>query len=260
MELAIVAAAALAASLLTFFTGFGLGTLLLPVLALFMPPHHAVAATAVVHLVNNLVKLALVGRHADTRVLLRFALPAIPAAFLGALALNALAHAQPVARYSLAGFHASVRPLGIAMGTLIIAFGFFELSPRAERLAFPTSRMPLGGALSGFFGGLSGHQGALRTAFLLRAGLDKHALIATGVVAACAVDLTRLATYAATGQATFTGIEATHAPTILAACAAAATGAVLGSRLLTKVKLKSLRLAAAALMIAVGSALAAGLI
>lgn len=47
---------------------------------------------------------------------------------------------------------------------------------------FPPHWLPLGGLLSGFFGGLSGNQGALRSAFLLKAGLSKEAFIATGTV------------------------------------------------------------------------------
>ena len=57
--------------------------------------------------------------------------------------------------------------------------------------------MPLGGLVSGFFGGLSGMQGALRSAFLSRAGLTKEAFIATGVVIACLIDFSRLAIYSA---------------------------------------------------------------
>mgnify|MGYP000679824147 CR=1 FL=1 len=55
--------------------------------------------------------------------------------------------------------------------------------------------MPLGGVLSGFFGGLSGHQGALRSMFLVKCGLDATSFVATGVVIAIAIDLTRLALY-----------------------------------------------------------------
>ncbi len=65
MELLIVCAAALVASGLTLFSGFGLGTLLMPVFALFVPLELAVAMTAVVHLANNLFKVGLLGRRAD---------------------------------------------------------------------------------------------------------------------------------------------------------------------------------------------------
>lgn len=71
-ELVLIGATALLASGLTLFSGFGLGTLLMPVFALFFPVAVAIAATAVVHLANNLFKLALLARLADWRVVLRF--------------------------------------------------------------------------------------------------------------------------------------------------------------------------------------------
>jgi len=61
---------------LTLFSGFGLGTLLTPAFAVFFPVPTAIATTAVVHLSNNLFKLALVGKQADWRVVARFSLPA----------------------------------------------------------------------------------------------------------------------------------------------------------------------------------------
>ena len=71
----IVAAVALLASALTLFSGFGLGTLLMPVLALLFPLPLAIAATAIVHLANNLFKLALVARHANWEIVGRFGVP-----------------------------------------------------------------------------------------------------------------------------------------------------------------------------------------
>ncbi|HNO61706.1 MAG TPA: hypothetical protein PKH44_13805 [Plasticicumulans sp.] len=68
----VIAAAAFLASLLTLFSGFGLGTILTPVFGLFFPLHVAVALTGVVHLANNLFKLALLGRQAARHLVLRF--------------------------------------------------------------------------------------------------------------------------------------------------------------------------------------------
>lgn len=76
MELLSIAVVALLASGLTLFSGFGLGTILTPVFALFFPVTLAVAATAVVHFANNLFKLALLARAADWAVVLRFGVPA----------------------------------------------------------------------------------------------------------------------------------------------------------------------------------------
>src|SRR5262245_21273020 len=95
-----VALAALAASGLTLFSGFGLGTLLLPVFALFFPIAVAVAATAVVHVLNNLFKLVLLRRDVDLGIVARFGIPAAVAAFPGAWLLATLP-ARPIATWSL---------------------------------------------------------------------------------------------------------------------------------------------------------------
>ena len=83
MTYLVVCSVAFVASGLTLFSGFGLGTLLLPAFALCFPVEQAVALTAVVHFLNNLFKLALVGRHADRRAVLWFGVPAIGAALVG---------------------------------------------------------------------------------------------------------------------------------------------------------------------------------
>ena len=75
-ELIILCAAAFLTSLLTFFSGFGLGTILLPVFAIFFPVEVAIAITGGVHFLNNLFKLSLVGLNAEKEVVLRFGIPA----------------------------------------------------------------------------------------------------------------------------------------------------------------------------------------
>jgi hypothetical protein len=232
---------------------------LAPVFALFFPLPVAVAATAVVHLANNLVKLALLGRAADWRVVRRFGVPAALAAVPGALALAAVAGLEPVYRYALGGREFAVAPAGLTLGLLIVLFALLELSPAFATVAIPRRWLPLGGLLSGFFGGLSGHQGALRSAFLLKAGLDKTAFVATGVVTAVIVDVVRLGTYgvsAAGGSAGSLAVAA--AGPVATATLAAALGAVLGTRLLGKVTLRTVQLLVAAGMAAVGAGLALG--
>lgn len=90
MSYIIICFATLLVSALTLFSGFGLGTLLIPAFALFFPIEVAVAATAVVHGANNVFKISLVGKHADRALVVRFGLPAIIAAFAGAAALGYL--------------------------------------------------------------------------------------------------------------------------------------------------------------------------
>ena len=87
----IIGVCAFLAAGLTMYSGFGLGTLMLPVFALFFPVEVAVVATALVHGANNVFKVTLLGRSADREVVLKFGLTAIVAAVFGALALGWLA-------------------------------------------------------------------------------------------------------------------------------------------------------------------------
>lgn len=257
MEYAVICSVALLASGLTFFSGFGLGTLLLPAFALFFPVDIAVALTAVVHLLNNLFKLVLIGRHADRSVLLRFGVPAIIAAFAGAALLLRLADLPPLFRHSLFGGEHAVTPVKLMIAFLMLVFAAFELSRRVQHLAIGRRWLPLGGAISGFFGGLSGHQGALRSAFLITCGLGKEAFIATGVAIACLIDVARLAIYSRGIAPALTGATV---PLLLAATAAAFAGAFAGNRLLGKMTMPGIRKIVALLLFAVAVGLALGVI
>jgi hypothetical protein len=257
MAYLLIATVAFGASLLTFFSGFGLGTLLLPAFAVFFSAEVAVALTAVVHLLNSLFKLLLVGRHASLSVALRFGLPAVVAAFVGAQVLVWLADLPPLFVYELAGRPVTVTPVAFAIALLMALFALLELWPRWGRVAVPRRYLPLGGLLTGFFGGVSGHQGALRSAFLLRAGLEKESFIATGVVIATAVDVTRLAVYS---ERFFGADFARNGPLLGAAAAAAFAGAVLGRQLLRKISFRSIQVTVAVLLILVAVGLGSGLL
>jgi hypothetical protein len=253
----LICSVAFGASLLTFFTGFGLGTLLLPAFAAFFPPEVAVALTAVVHLLNNLFKLVLVGRHANLAIAVRFGGPAIVAAFAGALVLAWLAGLEPLFRYQLAGRSFEVMPVAFVIALLMITFAALELWPRLKRASVPLRYLPLGGLVTGFVGGLSGHQGALRSAFLIRAGLEKQAYIATGVVIAVAVDLSRLTVYSGRFfAADITG----NGPLLAAAALAAFAGALAGNRLLHKMSLSYIEAGVAVLLILIAAGLGSGLL
>lgn len=257
MEWLLVPAVALLASALTLFSGFGLGTLLMPAFALFFPLDLAVAMTAIVHLANNLFKLALMGRHADRSVALRFGVPAVLSAMGGAALLLALSDLPVLARYAIAGREAQVTVVRLVIAGLMLAFAAFEVLPGLGRLAFDRRYLPLGGALSGFFGGLSGHQGALRSAFLVRCGLSKEAFIGTGVVIACLVDVTRLGAYA--GRFAMQGVSENWS-LLAAATLAAFVGAFVGARLVPKVTYATIQRLVAALLVAIALLLAAGIV
>ena len=100
MEYFFIAAVALIVSGLTLFSGFGLGTLLMPAMAIYFPIEIAITATAVVHLTNNIFKVALFGKHRQNRILLKFGLPAMALAFVGAWILTQLSDLEPLYSYS----------------------------------------------------------------------------------------------------------------------------------------------------------------
>lgn len=257
MTYLIICAVALLASGLTFFSGFGLGTLLLPAFSLFFPVSEAVALTAVVHGLNNLFKLFLVGRHANRKVLLAFGLPAIAASFAGAALLLWLSAIPPVASYEAFGRLWLVMPVKLVIGFLLLVFAAIEVVPSLSSLNFSPRYMALGGALSGFFGGLSGMQGALRSAFLVRAGLAKEEFIATGVVIACLIDASRIGVYVRSGA--FANGERDYR-LLAAAVLSAFLGAFLGNRYLKKLTMHGIQRLVAAMLAALAIGLMAGIL
>ncbi len=258
----IICTVALVVSALTLFSGFGLGTLLMPAFAIFFPLEVAVGATAIVHLANNLFKLALVGRKADMKIVLRFAAPASVTAVIGALLLNYFTGVQPIVEYAIAGRVFSITTVKLVIAVLIGAFAVLELSPRLEGLSFDMKYIPLGGALSGFFGGLSGQQGALRSAFLVRSGLGKEKFIGTSVVSAVVVDVSRLIVYGVTFfSKNFTVLkDQVGIGLITAAILVAFLGSFLGSRLIKKITLNTIKIIVGVLLLLLAAALGAGLV
>ena len=232
MDFFIVGLVALIASTLTFFSGFGLGTLLLPAFSLFFPVEVAVVLTGIVHFLNNLFKITLVGRNAVWKVVLRFGIPAIIGAVIGARLLLWVSGGDHLLEYQLFGNSYSVLPVNLMIGGLMFLFATLEMSPRYQKLSFSQEKLILGGALSGFFGGLSGHQGALRSAFLIKMGLSKESFIATGVIIASIVDISRLSMYFS-GSAL--GEMEGSINLLLVAVLSAFFGAWVGKRILKKV-------------------------
>ena len=262
MEFIIVASSAILVSALTLFSGFGLGTLLMPVFALFFPIEVAVAATAVVHGANNVFKIAVVGRHADKALVVRFGVPAIVAAFAGAVALGYVSHFGEIARYSLGARTAVVTPIKLVMGVLMLVFALLELLPRLRELKFDRKHLFMGGILSGFFGGFSGHQGALRSAFLAKVGISTEAFVGTNAAIGFMVDMARITTYAATFW-----LAKTASPfgqdqwlLILTGSVAAFAGVMIGKRFLHKITMKTVQTLTGVLLLGIALALGSGIV
>lgn len=228
---------AFGASLLTFYSGFGLGTILLPVFSLFFEIPIAIAMTALVHLLNNVFKFGLTRQNVQWNLVKLFGLPSIIFAFCGAFVLSFLSNGIYTWNFKFLELDLETDLLKICVGSLMIIFSWLEnlnLSLISKNSKF---LLVLGGALSGFFGGLTGHQGALRSMFLSRTSIEKDALISTMVVIACGVDLARLVIYS--GHSEWAGI---NIPVLFIACISAFGGAWLGNQYLKKITDRNFKL------------------
>jgi len=263
MEYIVTSLVALFAAFLALFSGFGLGTLLTPAFIFFFPLPVAIAATAIVHLLNNVFRGVLIGKHANWRIVLKFGLPAVFAAIGGAALLGWLSRdgMPTITAYQIGPTDHVVTPVKLVIGIIIVAFAFLDILPVFQTLKFDPKYLPFGGAFSGFFGGLSGNQGALRSAFLVKSGLSPQGFVSTNAMIVIIVDVVRLAVYGVTFYTTgfaqlSNGIYSLVAVTTLAAF----LGSFLAFRYISKVTIRTIQIIVGIMLLAVGIGLATGLI
>jgi uncharacterized membrane protein YfcA len=248
-------------SIVTLFSGFGLGTVLMPVFAIFFPLPVAIASVAVVHLANNLFKAILVGKYAKSSVVIKFGIPAALTSALGAYLLSFFSNSPPLFSYRIYGPEIKVSIIGIIVGSMVMFSSIFELVPRFSRLSFDQNYIPLGGAVSGFFGGISGNQGILRSAFLIKSGLSKEEFIGTGVLCSVIVDITRILVY---GWAIYTQkfaavFSQNMIGVVTAASIAAFIGSYIASQLTHKITFRIVQIIVGSMLLILGFAIMIGI-
>lgn len=249
LSIAVVCLTSLSISFLSFFSGFGLGTVLLPVFAIFFPLPLSVAMTALVHLSNNIFKLWLTGSKANLHWTIRFGLPSMAGALAGAWSLRLMVDDLANNNFIFIGHETSI--LKLCLGLLISFFAVLEWYK--SRPITTHFWIPLGGLVSGFFGGLSGHQGALRSLFLQPLIERKEEFIATGVLIACMVDISRIPIY----SAYLTKAEVPW-DYVIPASISAMVGAWAGKKLIRKTSSDHIRLTVGLFLVIFGIALASG--
>lgn len=244
------------ASVLTLYSGFGLGTILMPVAAIFFPVKFAIALTAVVHLLNNVFKFLLLWRTVNWRVVLRFGLPAIFAAVPGAILLNVVSTLPALYLYSIGSYQAIIKPVKIMAGLLVLIVATIQSRSLLKSIKF-NYVLPIGGILSGFFGGLSGHQGAFRSAFLIQSSLGKEAFVGTSSAIAILIDATRLIAYSYDIELLFDRVSPRL---IFNSIAATFFGVLVGKLLLQKVSFDLMQKMVTVLLYVLALLLIAGII
>ena len=136
MDYVFIGFAALLGSAITLFSGFGLGTILLPVFGLFFPVEIAIIMTSIVHFANNILKVLLFGRKSSIEVVVKFGIPALLFGFLGAYCLKLLANMQPVFSYILFDKNRAVYPIKVIVGILLLCFSCIEFVPKLKNTVF----------------------------------------------------------------------------------------------------------------------------
>lgn len=167
------------AAALTVPAGFGLATMLTPVVLVWLPPHEAVAVVAIIHGAHNAWKLKLLQSSVDYDAVRRYGWALVFGAVIGAL------------------LHSYIPsdPLLLIVGLALVILPILSVTERWTNFRLPESGDRVGGFGSGFFGGLTGHQGALRAMFLQKRLPSKISYAATASILALAVDVTRIPIY-----------------------------------------------------------------
>jgi len=215
--------------------GFGIGSILTPLLGLGIGVKLAVAAAAIPHFAGNALRLWTLRDRIDKSVLKTFGLMSAAGALLGAI-LHAIAAAPA---------------LKIVMAVILIAAGALGVLGWMERLRLGRRGAWVAGGVSGFLGGLVGNQGGIRAAAMLALNVRREVFVATAVAIALVVDGARLPVYAFSVGPQLIGMW----PLLLTSTVGVILGTLFGKVLLGRVPESAFRRVVSALLIALGVAL-----
>lgn len=229
---ALVALVGLIAAAVAAISGFGIGSMLTPVLAIAAGTKVAVAATSLPHLVGTAQRFWMLRAHVDRRILVGFGI----ASAVGGLA-GALAHVW-----------VTTRVLSLVFGAVVALTGVLELTGWMRRVRWGRRSAWVAGAVSGALGGMVGNQGGIRTAALLGFDVPPDSFVATATAIALFVDAARLPVYLATEWREIARVW----PLVVTATIAVVIGTALGTRVLGRVPPQVFRRVIAALLIALG--------
>lgn len=232
---ALLIASALAGGAVAAVTGFGIGSLLTPALALQVDARLAVAAVSIPHVVGTAFRFWLLGGRVDRKVLWSFGLTSAAGGLAGALLQE----------------RASTPALMMLFGALLLLTAAAELTGLAERLRLRGPAASVAGAASGFLGGLVGNQGGIRSAALLGVDLPKHVFVATATAVGLMVDSARVPVYLWRLHEQMWGIAGWVALATLGVVA----GTLLGNRVLARIPERWFRRTVAVLLALLGVAM-----
>ena len=235
LALPLVTIVAFLAGAIASVAGFGIGSLLTPLLAVQTGTKLAVAAISIPHAAGTALRFWRLRHHINPKVLWGFGLTSAAGGLAGAL-LHTIA-GGPV--------------LTALLGILLVFAGILGLTGYAQRMRFAGQVAWVAGALSGLFGGLVGNQGGVRSAALFGFDLPKQSFVATATAIALMVDAARMPVYLATQ-----GSDIARAwPYLLVATLGVLLGTLVGERILHRVPELLFRRVVAVIILILGVAL-----
>lgn len=160
-------------------TGFGTSTIMIPVLLLFFPLPQTLLIVGIIHWFGDIWKLILFRSGIRWKLILTFGVAGIATSYLGASIV----------------FEVPEGALQQILGGFLLGYVLFIFLQPKFKVPQSSATAVTGGALSGFFAGIFGVGGAVRTAFLAAFDLPKAVFISTTGAIALFIDSTRVATY-----------------------------------------------------------------
>ena len=212
--------------------GFGIGSMLTPAIAAASGTKLAVAAVSIPHAIGTSIRFWRFRREVDWAVVRSFGLTSAAGGLTGAL-LNTWA---------------TSRALELVFGSLLVLAGGSQVTGYAKRWRLRGTLAWLGGALSGFFGGLVGNQGGIRTAAMLGFDVSKRQFVATTTAVALVIDMARVPIYLAVETAELVRMW----PTMALATLGVIIGTLSGERLLARVPEQRFRMVVGVLLLVLG--------
>jgi len=215
-------------------SGFGIGSLLTPllVLSLGMPTAGAVAVLAVPHALATAIRFVRLRADVHMPTFREFGVASAVGGLAGAALQSQLT--SPV--------------LTIVLSALLVLAGTTELLQRRVPLPQTSGWRLAGGILSGLFGGLVGNQGGIRSAALLGFQLRPRQLVATATASALLVDAARVPIYFLTSGAIIH--DSIHLLLVIAA--GVTVGTLIGVPILGRIPESAYRRLVGALLIVLG--------
>jgi uncharacterized membrane protein YfcA len=213
-------------------SGFGIGSILTPLLAAWLGTKLAVALVSIPHFTGTALRFAVIRQHVNRRVLWSFGITSAAGGLIGAM------------------LHIWLRSvvLGYILGVLLVFAGITGITGLAQRMRFGRTTAWIAGALSGMFGGLVGNQGGIRSAALLGFNLKRDDFVATATAIALLVDVFRMPVYAVTQF----GQIAAQWPMILLATVGVVIGTLSGKWMLSRIPQNVFRVIVASIILALG--------